>query len=208
MTYAIKIFTTIVFQSAVVFLFAGSVIAIAYGAMLFFRKEWALKVNERLNRWTSTRQMMRRMEAPRNVEPQLQRWHQFAGVFLLIASAYVFYAVIVSYSPKAIAAAYYSKAPTWVVEIVLAALWWVIALGSVGGCILALILIFRPPVLRRLEAWANRSFSVRHATKFLEVMNHAPDQLIALYPKVSSAVIVLGSLYVALMLGGVLLYPF
>ena len=205
-TYGIGLFTEIVFQSAVVFLFAGSVVSILYGAALFLGKEWALKANVRLNRWTSTRQMMRTLDLPLDVEPQLQRWHQFAGVFLVVASAYVLHAVIVGHSANAIASAYHAMAPLGIVETVFSVLWWVLALASGCGCILGLILVFRPRLLQSVEAWSRRSFSARHATKYLERVNNAPDQLIASYPKASGVLIVLGGLYVALMLGSALLY--
>jgi len=205
MTYEIRLLTTIVFQSAVVFLFAGGVLSILYGAALFFGKGWALGLNERMNRWTSTRQLMRTLDLSLNVEPQLQRWHQFAGGFLVLASAYVFYAVILGHSANSIASAYHARAPIWIVETVFSVFWWVLALASVSGCILGLILMFRPRLLHRVEAWTGHSFSPTHFAKILEVMNTAPDQVIASHPKASGVFIILGGLYVTLLLGSALL---
>lgn len=195
----------IVLKAVLIFIFIGSLFSLIFGFGLFMGQGWAARLNVSMRRWVSTREMLRPLEVPRDINPHILRWHRGAGFFLILAGAYVLYTVALRFDPGAIALLYQKRFPDWLVEIVAETLRWFIAIGSAAGLVIGIVLVFRPDLVRGIEAWAARSYSERRATKSLDEMKFGPDQLILSAPRVSGALIIIASLYVALALGDLLI---
>jgi len=67
------------------------------------------------------------------------------------------------------------------------------------------VFIVRPSALKGLEAWADRQVSSRQATKPLEEVRLPTDRFARAHPRLVGVIVTLGSLYVMVNLGLVLL---
>jgi len=204
MSPALQITSDIVLRSALLVLFLGSLFTLAFGVSLMLGHGWVLRLNERTKRWISTREAMRPMDMPRSIESWLHRWHLPVGIALVLGSAFIGYAAFFRYDLKAIVQLFRTRASVWVGLLVQAG-WWLVIVAALAGIAVGVLLIAKPALLQSTEAWANRAYSGRRATKPLETMNYSPDQWIIASPRLSGALIAAGSVYVALMLGYLLI---
>jgi len=201
---ALKLSSDIALEAALVVLFLGSLFSLVFGVSLFLGNRWVFWLNERMKRWVSTREAMRPLDVPRSIETHLYRWHGWIGLLLAIGAGFVLYFAFFNYNLRAVTQLFQVRTSIWV-ESLLPVAWWIITVGAVAGLIVGILLAARPGLLRAADAWANRSYSGRRATKPLEIMNFAPDRWIVSSPKLWGGIIVAGSLYVAVVLGYLLI---
>ena len=204
MSPALKLSSDIALEAALVVLFLGSLFSLVFGVSLFLGNRWVFWLNERMKRWVSTREAMRPLDVPRSIETHLYRWHGWIGLLLAIGAGFVLYFAFFNYNLRAVTQLFQVRTSIWV-ESLLPVAWWIITVGAVAGLIVGILLAARPGLLRAADAWANRSYSGRRATKPLEIMNFAPDRWIVSSPKLWGGIIVAGSLYVAVVLGYLLI---
>ena len=204
MSPALKLSSDIALEAMLVVLFLGSLFSLVFGVSLFLGNRWVFWLNERMKRWVSTREAMRPLDVPRSIETHLYRWHGWIGLLLAIGAGFVLYFAFFNYNLWAVTQLFQVRTSIWV-ESLLPVAWWIITVGAVAGLIVGILLAARPGLLRAADAWANRSYSGRRATKPLEIMNFAPDRWIVSSPKLWGGIIVAGSLYVAVVLGYLLI---
>ncbi|OGA95455.1 MAG: hypothetical protein A3G27_08920 [Betaproteobacteria bacterium RIFCSPLOWO2_12_FULL_66_14] len=204
MSPALKLSSDIALEAMLVVLFLGSLFSLVFGVSLFLGNRWVFWLNERMKRWVSTREAMRPLDVPRSIETHLYRWHGWIGLLLAIGAGFVLYFAFFNYNLRAATQLFQVRTSIWV-ESLLPVAWWIITVGAVAGLIVGILLAARPGLLRAADAWANRSYSGRRATKPLEIMNFAPDRWIVSSPKLWGGIIVAGSLYVAVVLGYLLI---
>ena len=70
-------------------------------------------------------------------------------------------------------------------------------IGNVFALLAAVVLVFRPSLLKGLENWADRNYtySGRESAEKLNVMRYQPDDFVRARPKVVGTVVLLGSIY-------------
>ena len=204
MSPALKLTFDIALQVTLVVLFLGSLFSLVFGVSLFLGNRWVFRLNEHMKHWVSTREAMRPLDVPRSIETYLYRWHGWIGVLLAIGAGFVLYWAFLDFNLKVVAQLFQVRAPIWV-EWLLQVAWWVVTLGALAGLVVGIVLVAWPGLLRAADAWANRSYSGRRATKPLEMMNFAPDRWIVSSPKLWGGIIVAGSAYVAVVLGYLLI---
>lgn len=200
MTFAVDI----ILQSALLFLFFGSLLSIIYGVSLFLRQRWVHVLNDRTKRWISSREAMRPLERPRNVDPFVHRWHLWIGLLVALGSGFVLYVAFFRYETAALAALFPARASLFAPMLV-QGFWWILVIGALAGLVAGLTLMTRPGLLRAVEEWGNRSYSERRAMKPMESMNFAVDQWTVESPRLSGGLIAVGGFYVAFALGYFLL---
>jgi hypothetical protein len=200
MSPATQLMIDMVLQATVIFLFLGSLFSMVFGVSLFLRHRWVFRLNERMTGWISTRQALRPLDTHRNLEAYVYRQNRWAGIVIAVASLFVLYVAVFDFDARALAHLFGARTLLWV-QMVLEAVWWMIVAGCLAGLVVGLMLAASPEKLRAADAWINRRYSIRRATKPLDIMHVAPDQWIAARPQLSGAVITVGSVYVALVLG-------
>ncbi len=195
----------IVQQTLFIFLALGAVFALAAGLLLLFNSQAAFRISDRMNRWVSTRALIRPLEEYRNVSRPLYRLHRLVGV-LICAGA--LYSLIVLGLPSGEAAITKSlsgigppRMSAWLSE----SLRIILLLGNFGALLFGLVFIVRPSALKSLEAWADRRISARKSTKPLEEMHLSADKFARAHPRLVGILVILGSLYVIVNLGYALL---
>ncbi len=204
MSPGIRIAYEIVLQAVLITLFLGSLFALVFGASMMLGNRWVYRLNERTKRWISTREAMRPMDVPHSIETQLHRWHLAVGVVLACGGAFILYAALFHYDAKAIAHVFQPRASVWAESMVQAG-WWLAMVAGLAGLVVGVLLMAKPALLQSAEAWANRAYSGRRATKPFEMMNFSPDRWVTSSPRASGAVIAIGSIYIAFVLGQFLL---
>jgi hypothetical protein len=204
MSPALKLAAVVALKATLIVLFLGSLFSLVFGVSLFLGHRWVFRLNDRMKRYVSTRGVMRSLDAPRSIEPQLYRWHRWIGLAIAIGNAFVLYVAFFGYNGKAITHLFQARSSAWVESLVQAG-WWIATIGALAGLLVGIVLMVRPGLLRAADAWASRSYSGRRATKLFEIMNFFVDTWITSSPKLSGGLIVAGSVYVALVLGYLLM---
>ncbi|MEO8145742.1 MAG: hypothetical protein ABI654_16150 [Betaproteobacteria bacterium] len=203
MTYGpfLKFLSQIVNQSILIFLALGAVLGLAAGLLLVFSSARAFRIGEQLDRWVSTRAVLRPLEEHRSIARPLYRIHRLVG---LLICAGALYALIVLASPAGAAAISKSlstlgpaRFSAWIAE----SLRLVLLAGNAGALLFGIVFIWRPSALKTLETWADRRISARKATKPLEQMHRPADRFARAHPRLVGAVVILGSLFVLANLG-------
>ena len=200
MSPGIRIAFEIVLQAVLISLFLGSLFGLVFGVSMMFGNRWVFRLNERTKRWISTREALRPMDAQHSIETQLHRWHLAIGVVLALGGAFILYVALFHKDMKMIAQLFQARPSVWA-ELIVQAGWWCATVAALAGLVVGVLLIAKPALLQPAEAWGNRAYSGRRATKPLETMNLSPDRWISSSPRWWGAVIAIGSVYIAVVLG-------
>ncbi len=200
-TAYLKLFSQIVQQSIFIFFAIGAAFALIAGLLLLLDSARAFRIGEKLDRWVSTRTLLRPLEQHYSVSRPLYRMHRLVGA-LICAGA--LYALVILVSPQGAAAVTKSlsglgsaRFAAWLSE----SLRLVLVTGNVAALIFGIVFIVRPSALRSVEAWADRYISTRKSTKPLEELHRPADRFARAHPRLVGSLVVLGSLYVLLNLG-------
>jgi hypothetical protein len=184
-----------------VLLLGGALLGLVVGIMLLVDSARVIRWNSSLNRWYSTRQAFQRLEEPIDVKRVVYRWHRVAGVLIFAGALFTLDVLAFSYQTGALVRAFRGVGNPAVLSIVFEALRIVLIVGNVAGLVAAAILCFRPSLLKGLEAVGDRYYSGREAAKPFEAMHYQPDDFVRARPKVVGAFFTLGSLYILVALG-------
>ena len=151
----------VVIPTVVIFVLVGGLAGIVLGAALVWRSAGALRFIARMNRWVSTRQALRPLEAPHNlhaVPPGLRRW---LGGFLVFGGAFSVAFLLVrlqvlrrgSYVPGV-------DVERWLVSgVMLETMKWVLVAGGALAFAVGLLMLFFPARLAAFEARMNHWYS-------------------------------------------------
>jgi hypothetical protein len=184
-----------------VLLLAGALLGLVIGVVLLVDSGRALRWNAALNRWYSTRQALRPLEQPIDVKRVLYRWHRVAGVLVFAGALFTLDVLAFSYRTGALVQAFRGAGNPAVLGIVFETLRIVLIIGNVAGLLAGMILVFRPSLLKGLEAVGDRQYSARQSTKPLEIMRYQPDLFVRARPRLVGTLFTVGSLYILVALG-------
>jgi len=184
-----------------VLLLGGAVLGLIVGITLLIDSERVMRWNYVLNRWYSTRQALRPLKQPIDVKRVVYRWHRVVGVLVFAGALFTLDVLAFSYKTGALVRAFGGGSDSAALSIAFEALRIVLIIGNVAGLVAAILLCFRPSLLKGVEAAADQQYSTRAATKRLEIMHYQPDDLVRARPKVVGTLFTLGSLYVLVVLG-------
>lgn len=184
-----------------VLLLGGAALGLVVGVLLLVNSERVMQWNSRLNRWYSTRRAMRSLDGQIDIKRPLYRWHRVLGVLVFAASLYTLDILVFGFQTSALVRALRGAGnPTFLALVVDGVKIFLIA-GNVAALLASAALIFRPSLLKGLEIWGDRQFSVRVSTQPLDVMRYQPDDFVRSRPRLVGALLVLGSVYVLVTLG-------
>lgn len=174
----------------------GGVVGLLTGLALIFNSRMLYRFGEYMNRWISTRQAMRPFEEPIPVERAVYRYHRIAGALIVCGAAYALYVFTLRYpGPElmvTVTRLLHIPINPWIGETMRL----FIIVVNVFAAVIGLIMIFRPSALKPIEAWANRSYSGRQATRALEIPRPGPDRLAFTYPIASGAILTIAGAYI------------
>jgi len=188
-----------------VLLLGGAILGLAIGITLLVDSERVMRWNAALNRWYSTRQAFQKLEQPIDVKRVIYRWHRVAGVLVLAGAIFTLDVLVFTYHAGALVRAFRGAGNPVILGILFETMRIVLIVGNVAALIAGAILCFRPSLLKGAEAVGDRYYSGREAMKPLEVMRYQPDEFVRSRPKLVGAVLTVGSAYVIVIFGLLLL---
>lgn len=188
-----------------VLLFAGAALGLVVGVMLILNSQRVMSWNNALNRWYSSPQVLP-LDRSIDVKRAVYRWHRVLGVLLFAGALYTLDAVAFSAKTEPVVRVFRDLGNPALVSLIVEAIRILLIIGNVAALLAAAILCFRPSLLKGLEAWGDRQYSLPDSSRAaLEAMRYGPDQFVRSRPKLLGGLIALGSLYVLVSLGWALI---
>jgi hypothetical protein len=187
-----------------VLLLGGALVGLVVGVMLLLDSERVLRWNASLNRWYSTRQAFRKLDEPIDVKRFVYRWHRAVGVLVFAGAVFTLDVLAFGYQTGALVRAFRGLGNPTLLNVLFEALRIVLIVGNIAGLLVAIVLCFRPSLLKGVEALGDRQYSSRESLKTLEAMHYQPDDFVRARPRVVGVLFTLGSLYTLFALGLVL----
>ena len=184
-----------------VLLLAGAALGLVIGIMLIVDSARVMRWNYALNRWYSTRRAIRPLERPIDVKRAIYRWHRLLGLVVFAAALYTLDVLMFGYQTGALVRAFRDLGNPALLSLVFETVRIFLIVGNVAALAAAAVLCFRPSLLKGLEAWGDRNYSGRESTKPLDTMHYQPDDFARAKPRLVGGLVILGSLYVLLSLG-------
>lgn len=184
-----------------VLLLGGAALGLVVGVLLLVNSERVMQWNSRLNRWYSTRRAMRSLDGQIDIKRPLYRWHRVLGVLVFAASVYTLDILVFGFQTSALVRALRGAGDPTFLALVIDGVKIFLMAGNVAALLASAALVFRPSLLKGLELWGDRQFSVRVSTQPLDVMRYQPDDFVRSRPRLVGALLVLGSVYVLVTLG-------
>jgi len=178
--------------SFTVLLLLGAVLCFAVGIGLLFRTNSTLALFAVLNRWVSTRQVLKSVEIPRtsdlHVRDTRRRW--VTGLLFAIGGGYAAYRLALGVDAVKFVAGLRVRAamaPVWL--IVVETLRWSLVVLCTGATVLGVVLVAFPSAWPAIEARANRWYSTRQLASGGDTMHLTIDRWVELYPKPAGALV-------------------
>lgn len=178
----------------------GGVLGVLIGLALIFKSSLIFKISERMNVWISTRQAMRPLDEPFNVDRAIYRSHRWLGFLLAAGALFTLYAMLLRFKGPELSYLFskffHIQVAVWLglsTRIFLIA----INIAALG---IAIAMIIRPSALKHVETWTNRHFSARRATRVWEIPRTGADTLVQAYPRLVGTFLTISGLCVVLVL--------
>ncbi len=136
-----------------------------------------------LNRWVSTRHVLRPVEVPVDTERATHQHHRWlAGGFVLGGLISIF-GLFLGLDATAVGAAFAAKRFAGVVAIAVESAKWVLIAGGALGVVVGAMLLFYPNAESLLERFANKWVSPRRVTRSWDDMHMNLDALVEAHPR-------------------------
>ncbi|HEX7027512.1 MAG TPA: hypothetical protein VF268_09740 [Gammaproteobacteria bacterium] len=193
-------FQHILFDSLVVLFFVMGIVAAAVGVGLVVRSEKMFRLFSVMNRYVSTRKSLKPVSVPHDIGPVVQRYRWWFTLLILAGAVYSLYGLIANFDTMTIAAVVMPAAETdvpyaFAISVVEGLRWFMVVM-SVIALAVGVMLGFFPGALGRIEASANRWYSVRKAVSGADNMYLTLDQWVEAFPRAAGLAITLGALIV------------
>ena len=181
------IIETVLLGALPIFLVTGSVAGLLVGAVLILRPHWLLRAGPIANRWISTGSLDTMLNISINADSWFYRYRRASGFATLAGASYVLYFFSVQIDKISAGSSYIGVLFDSMVLIAL--------LGAALALCVALIVLFRPSLLRKFESAANEWISLRDALKPLELLHNNVDEFTFRHTQQVGVILVLCSVY-------------
>jgi len=112
----------------------------------------------------SWRALIRSLDESRDVKRAVYRGHRIAGIALFAGALYTLDRLWFAYEPGALARVLKSWGSGDLQAIFAQSLWFFLFGGNVAALAAALLVVFRPSLLKGLERWADRIYGTRNTS--------------------------------------------
>jgi len=197
----LKLLQKIIWQTFLWVALLGGVMGLLMGIALLFRSSLVFRISERMNVWISSRQAMRPLERPIDIERAVYRWHRIIGVALLAGALFTLYVAALRFQGPELGVVFGKFVRIEIARWLGQSLRIFLIVANVAALLIAAIIILRPSALKPLEVWANRQYSARRATREWEIPRNLIDPIVQANPRLTGAILAVASLCVLLVLG-------
>ena len=178
------------FQFFIALVLVFATVGFAAGVGLLVSSAGTLRLFAVMNRWVSTRGVLKAMEIPRNTEQVSHRNRRLIGWALIAGGAFATFGLIVGVNTAAFSTAIAQGDARILVGIAAGTLKWFLVVGSVAGVGVGYLLCFSPDALATLEKYANHWFSTRRAVRGADDLRMTLDTLVEAHPRPSGWILV------------------
>jgi hypothetical protein len=185
-------------MSFAIALLIGGLLCIAIGAGLLFRGAATLRIFAIMNRWVSTRRVLRPLEIPRtsdlHVADSRRRW--VTGLLFAVGGGYAAYRLAIGVDAARVAAAFGARGTFLPLgKVLVECIRWFLVIGCAGAFALGVVLLAFPGAWGGIESRANRWYSTRQLALTGDAMNVTLDSWVERSPKVAGVVILLAAAF-------------
>ena len=177
-----------------VLLLGGAALGLVIGILLLVDSARVLRWNSALNRWFST-QAMRALDRPVEVKRTIYRWHRLIGLLVLAGAVFTLDALIFGFATKSLVRSFRDLGSTTLLGVTFETVRIFLVVGNVAALAAALVLVFRPSLLKGVETWADRSYGSPQTGEKLDAMHYQPDEFVRGRPRLVGILVTVGSLY-------------
>jgi drug/metabolite transporter (DMT)-like permease len=136
-----------------------------------------------LNRWVSTRHLLRPVEVPFDTERATHRHHRWLAAAFVLGGLVSVFGLFAGLDATAVGAAFATKRFAPVVAIAVESAKWALIGGSALGVVVGVMLLFYPNAESTLERFANKWVSSRRVTRSWDDMHMNLDALVEAHPR-------------------------
>jgi hypothetical protein len=197
----LKILQKTIWQTFLWVALLGGVMGLLMGIALIFRSSLVARVSARMNVWISSRQAMRPLEAPIDIERAVYRWHRLVGALLLAGALFTLYVATTRFQGPELSLVLGKFFRVEIAKWIGQSLRIFLIVANLAALLFAAVMILRPSALKPLEAWANRQYSGRQATRAWEIPRNLIDPFVQNNPRLVGVLLALASLCVLVVLG-------
>jgi hypothetical protein len=185
-------------NTLLIVLLCVGVATLAIGLWLVASPESFSRFGERMNSWVSADSLVRKLDYPHAIERFMYRNHRWVGLSILAATLFVLFSMLFRFDRDKAITVFADGTNVQMVEWLVDSLSVILVLATVFALVIGVFMIIRPSLLKGFEAWSNHWVSTRRGTRFLDVMRYESTDGLMRYPRVTGALVVVGSLYVVL----------
>ena len=102
--------------------------------------------------------LLRRLDEPRDVKRALYRGHRIAGLVLYAGALYTLDRLWFAYEPPVLARLLHGWGHGELNALFVKTLWLFLLIGNIAALAAALVVVFRPSLLKGLERWTDRIY--------------------------------------------------
>ena len=198
---AVDFLVGIVGQTLLTAIVLGALLGLALGVLLLLDTARALRWNERLSRWISTREAAQRFDRPRDITRFVYRAHRVVGVVVVAGSLYCLDVLTFGFAPGALARAFRDLGSVSLLEMTFESTRLFLLVGNVAALAAGIVLCFRPSLLKGIELWADRTYAAREHSAALDQMRFQPDLWVSRHPRLTGGLVLAGSAFILFSLG-------
>jgi len=170
-------------QFLIVLFLIVSVSGLAVGVGLITSTPRIVGTFHMLNRWLSTRHVLRPVEVPIDTERVTHRHHRWLAAGFVLGGLIAIFGLFAGLDATAVSAAFAAKRFAPVVAIGVESAKWVLIAGSALGVLVGAMLLFYPNAESTLERFANKWVSSRRVTRSWDDMHMNLDALVEAHPR-------------------------
>lgn len=179
-----------------VLLLAGAVLGVVIGVLLLVDSARVMRWNDALNRWFSSDSQVQLLDRSVEIKRVVYRWHRLVGLLLFGGAFFTLDALAFGFTTTALVRTLRGTGSSELLALVFEAVRIFLIIGNVFALLAAMVLVFRPSLLKGLENWADRSYSGGGGSaERLNAMRYQPDDFVRARPKVVGTLVLLGSIY-------------
>ncbi len=176
-------------QFLIVLFLVVAVAGLAVGVGLIASSPKMAQYFHMLNRWVSTRHILRPVEVPIDTERATHRHYRWLAGSFFLGGLIAIFGLLTGLDASAVSAAFAAKRFAPVIAIAVESAKWVLIAGSASGVIVGAMLLFYPNAESMLERFANQWVSPRRVTRSWDDMRMTLDMLVEAHPKPAGWVI-------------------
>jgi hypothetical protein len=170
-------------QFLIVLFLIVAVSGLAVGVGLIASSPKIVEYFHMLNRWVSTRHVLKSVEMPRETDRLAHRYQRWVAASFVLGGLIAIFGLVAGLDASAVSRAFAEKRFAPIVIVGVESAKWVLIVGSGFGVVVGAMLLFYPNAESTLERFANQWVSPRRVTRSWDDMHMNLDTLVEAHPK-------------------------